>query len=339
MEELLKKLMNARLKKQLLKMGLTRARLTNPRLRQEYRAWRQAKAMSGDPAHSALAQQISAAMDLPPVRSRRREKGSVWAVAMTRNNADIIVPVVEHLFRQGVEGVVIADNRSTDETPALLSRLAEQHPIYLTSDREEGYYQASKMTLLSDWARRAGADWIVPFDADEFWFAPEATLADYLRNRGVDVVAAAIHNLFPVPGVAFGQGPWRLETTPHRLQKVAFRAHRYASLDYGNHRVSRPGSSSAGLRVVHVPWRSYEQFRQKGLEGSEALSQAGLAPARGYQWHTVGSLGEESAREVWARILAGDAVDGICWSPGGPVRLVNPLTWGVWDPDGVLGVV
>ena len=75
--------------------------------------------------------------------------------------------------------MLIADNGSTDETPLLLAELAKRYRVHVALDREAGHYQGVKMTILSDWARRAGADWIVPFDADEFWFAPEGTLGDF----------------------------------------------------------------------------------------------------------------------------------------------------------------
>ncbi|MBN1320543.1 MAG: glycosyltransferase family 2 protein [Thermoleophilia bacterium] len=276
------------------------------------------------------------ALDLPGMARRHRVPGSVWAVGMVKNESDIIASVVEHLVRQGVDGLLIADNLSSDETEVILEGLAERHPVYIARDREQGYFQDIKMTLLSRWARRAGADWIVPFDADEFWFAPESTLADYLRSCGADVVTAEMHNLFPVAGVEFNEGLWRLEVSPHGLKKVAFRSHRYAFLDTGNHSVLRPGLLSAGLRIVHVPWRSYEQFRRKGQEGSQALSAAGLDPSTGSQWRAIGSHGDEGARDTWAHILAGDPVEGICWSPGRPTKLVDPLAWPTWDPDGVL---
>jgi glycosyltransferase involved in cell wall biosynthesis len=254
---------------------------------------------------------------------------------MVKNEEDVIVPVVEHLFRQGVDAALIADNGSSDHTPALLEELAERFPVHLALDREGAFYQDLKMTFLADWARKAGADWIIPFDADELWFAPRTSLVAYLRSFQATVVYAAMHDLFPVDGVSLGEGPWRLDTSPHRLRKVAFRTHRHAVLEYGNHGVSRPGQSVAGLRVVHVPWRSYEQFRMKGLQGSRAVSLADADPALAYQWHTIAALDSDGAKQAWESIIAGKPVDGICWSPGTPSRLADPLKWLFWDPEGL----
>jgi hypothetical protein len=73
----------------------------------------------------------------------------------------------------------------------------------------------------------------------------------------------------------------------------------------------------------------------KGLQGSRALSLTGTDPTHGYHWRNLGSLEVEGAQEVWAAIVAGETVDGICWSSGSFSRLVDPLNWPVWDPEGV----
>jgi hypothetical protein len=238
-----------------------------------------------------------------------------------------------------VDAILVADNSSTDDTGALLAKLASSHPLYVAYDREPGHLQGIKMNLLCDAARRAGADWLIPFDADEFWFAPSRSLRDFFRSCKAHIVRARMHNLFPAPGVAFGEGPWPLETAPHQSTKCAFRSHKYAQLSEGNHNVRRPGWSTDGLRILHVPWRSYEQFRRKSLQGREALSCNSLAPTVGEHWRHLGSLPEEAARQAWSSILNGKAVDGIMWSPGGPAQQVDPTDWLTWDPDDVLADV
>ena len=145
-----------------------------------------------------------------------------------------------------------------------------------------------------------------------------------------------MHNLYPVSGVPFKQGPWRLETQPHEYQKVAFRSHRHAILADGNHDVQRPGRWSAGPRIVHVPWRSEDQFRRKTVGGAEALSRTTLDADVGWHWRNLGSLDDQAAKQVWKRIVRGEAVEGIGWSPGAPAQLVDPLAWKVSDPDGLL---
>ena len=281
-----------------------------------------------------------------------RARGSFWGVSLVKNEGDIIVPVVEHLFRQGAGGILVADNDSTDDTRSLLVSLARRYPLYVAQDHEPGHYQGIKMDRLCDWVRRAGADWIIPFDADEFWFGPQGTLSQYFRRCRANIAKAQIHSLYPIPGVQFRQGPWRLEVPPHPvLTKVAFRSCRYSLLAEGNHmvrrmspsrsglRINRPGQLASGLRILHVPWRSYEQFRRKGLQGMEALSRTGFDAEIGYHWRALGALNGEAARATWNAILSGERVDDVGWSPGAPFRLVDPSEWRVWDPDGILASI
>jgi hypothetical protein len=315
-----------------------KARLLTTGPTAEYAAWHRARMIHADPAQAGLLRQVLGAIALPALPERRTVRGTVWGISVVRNEADIIAPVIEHLFRQGVDAVLIADNGSTDETPLLLANLAKRYPVHVAVDTEKGHYQAFKMTILSDFARKAGADWIVPFDADEFWFAPESTLGDFLRKSKSKRMRAEMHNLYPVPGVRFEQGPWSLERQPCEFQKVVFRSHRHAILADGNHDVLRPGRWSAGPRIVHVPWRSREQFRRKTLDGAQALAETTLGPDVGWHWRNLAALDDQAAEQVWERIEQGESVNGIAWSPGTPARIVDPLKWESWNPDEILEV-
>ena len=204
-----------------------------------------------------------------------RRHGSVWAISIVRNEADVVGLTLQHHLRQGVEAILIADNGSTDGTLDILHEFARDHPVYVLSDTWPVWDQAVKTTLLANIARRAGADWIMPFDADEFWFAPGASAAEHLRRSEATVAYAQIHNLFPLDASA-GQlsvdKPFRFDLTPHALKKVAFRSHPMASVQAGNHYVFRSGPREAGLRIAHLPWRSHEQMRQKVTQGSVATA-------------------------------------------------------------------
>ncbi|WP_310529237.1 glycosyltransferase family 2 protein, partial [Nocardioides sp.] len=171
-------------------------------------------------------------LDLPtPQRS-----AGVWAVAMVRNESDIIATTVRHLLDQDVARVLVVDNGSTDDTLEVL-RAVKDHRLVVGHDREPGYYQAAKMSELAQWAGRHGADWVVPFDADELWSARGTTLGRHLASCPAVVARADVHNAF------CSQEPddWRVERRPDPMRKVAFRPHPLAILDTGNHWVSRPG--------------------------------------------------------------------------------------------------
>ena len=91
---------------------------------------------------------------------------------MVRNEVDIVGEVVRNLRDQGVDHVVVADHGSTDGTRELLEELSTRDPrIHVADDREPVFYQSEKITYLARRAWRAGADWVIPFDGDEYWFA------------------------------------------------------------------------------------------------------------------------------------------------------------------------
>jgi len=144
-------------------------------------AWRTLR-RAADRDHHRAARAARDGIRLPRMRPRRRVPGQVWAVTMVRNELDVLPLVLDHLEAQGVDQVLVADNGSTDGTLEMLQARASQGRLLLARDSEAAYYQAAKMTLLARAAWRAGADWVVPFDADELWFAAHGLLADHLRR-------------------------------------------------------------------------------------------------------------------------------------------------------------
>lgn len=267
---------------------------------------------------------------LPRVSGRQRLDGAVWAVTMVKDEEDVIETTVRHLFDQGVDGVLVSDNGSTDETRAILERLASQFNLHIADDAEQAYYQGTKMSLLADWARRAGARWIIPFDADELWFAPEGTLKTWLGAQTADIVTAPINNTFP------SRQGWVLDAQQHLHPKVAFRAHRLAWLAMGNHDVLRPGRRASGLHILHIPWRSFEQFARKTRAGAAALAASDLPGGAGSHWRDVGALAEDDLRHLWGELLDGLDDPALGWTPSGRLVATDPRAWTTWDPDQVL---
>jgi len=121
-------------------------------------------------------------------RSQRAERRLVHShlkapsVPRSPSQENTIAHTVQHLARQGIDAFLIADNGSTDGTADVLRSLAKEHCVHVLTDSLQDYLQGTKMTILAELARRQGADWIVPFDADELWFAGEGTVADFLRS-------------------------------------------------------------------------------------------------------------------------------------------------------------
>lgn len=265
--------------------------------------------------HSAAARR-----HLDPIPDVGGGPGGVWAVGMVRDEADIIGTVVRHLVGQGVQRVLIADNLSTDGTHEILEDLAKTHPVTVLMDRLPDYYQGEKTTLLARAAARAGASWVVPFDADEIWLAPSGSVVEWLAACDAAVVQAPMFNHVPTTTDDLSEPDpvrrlrWR-KTQPNRLHKVAFRAQRRVRVAYGNHGVSRSGTRAAGLQIRHFPYRSEEQFVRKLRQGAAALNATDLTDQIGKVWRGLGARDDDGLRDAWRELVETQNLPFEWWVP------------------------
>jgi glycosyltransferase involved in cell wall biosynthesis len=247
----------------------------------------------------------------------------VIAVSMVKDEADVIEATVRHLLAEGCEGVIVADNMSTDGTRDILSDLAREFGtrVWVHDDPEVGYYQARKMSHLAHLAGTScSADWVVPFDADEIWYAPSETIQEHLALQVPlrhEVIAVPMLNHFctgldsNAPPGQFSAHPfdrmtWR-QSQINPMSKVAFRYQDGAELHMGNHGVTLGGveyaAPNGGLRIRHFPYRSPEQMIRKALNGAAAYAATDLPQDAGDHWRGYGRIintaGEDALREVF----------------------------------------
>jgi hypothetical protein len=239
--------------------------------------------------------------------------GQVWCVSMMRDEADVAVDVVTHLAEEGVDGIIVADNLSADGTGDILRDLDLPCQLLVIDDTEPGYYQSDKMTRLAHQAHDLGAEWIVPFDADELWCARSDGLARALRllPDRVTVAEASLLNHFATALDSDDPCPlrsmqWR-QRDPAPLPKVAVRWAPHLCIHQGNHGADRDGDRAVGdLEVRHFPYRSFDQFLRKARNGAAAYAATDLPADQGAHWRQYGALidsqGEDAFRsEVWER--------------------------------------
>jgi glycosyltransferase involved in cell wall biosynthesis len=247
---------------------------------------------------------------------------SVFAISMFKDEEDVAEDVLSHFEAQGVAGIIVADNLSTDRTrerlEATAARLRKKRSIEISilDDREPGYYQSRKMTALAARAAASGATWIVPFDADELWHpADGSTLSTFLErvSRHHHIVHARLFNYLssgrddPAERSPFRRIQWRLEASG-RLPKVAVRWHQSLVIQQGNHSATFKFAARAvpGLVVRHYPYRSFEHFMRKARNGKAAYDAAPDLPRdQGNHWRDYGQIleqgGEEALRAVWEK--------------------------------------
>ena len=118
----------------------------------------------------------------------------IVGVTLVRNVADIIAVTVRYHLGLGLDEVRILDNDSTDGTPDVLQQLAADDDRVRWRSAPGEYQQAELVTALAQEASRDGADWIVPFDADEFWYAPCESFRSVLERTTAGALRAQVVN-------------------------------------------------------------------------------------------------------------------------------------------------
>lgn len=230
----------------------------------------------------------------------------VFAVSMVKDEADVIAGTLRHLDGEDVDGIIVADNGSTDETRKILDSIELECELVIVDDPDVAYRQSEKMTFLAGLAAERGATWIVPFDADELWVFRGDRLGVELRACVADVATAELFNHFPSAVDPAGDDPfetivWR-QQSPAPLPKVAFRWRDGAVIDQGNHGVTLdfpdPPIVASGLEVRHFPYRSVEQFVRKARNGAAAYAATDLPADVGAHWRSYGELLERYGEEV-----------------------------------------
>ena len=203
------------------------------------------------------------------------------AVSIVRSECDIIESFVRH-NAAFFDRLYILDHRSTDTTPDILRKLADEGlPLVLSREGYGIFYQGPSMTHL---IKRAFDDhpwdFIIPLDSDEFLRIPdraglEAVLADFdsysiglveVLNHvptksddlnETDVLRRIVHRAKTIPDISPKMG--KVVIPGAVIKQPGF------SLNEGHHGVCINGKPVPerwvdGLSLAHFPIRSINQF-------------------------------------------------------------------------------
>jgi hypothetical protein len=226
---------------------------------------------------------------------------------LCRNEADIIASTVEFHLRRGVDLIIATDNGSTDDTVAILERYQRQGVLRLLQEPSHTHDQAlwvSRMSRLA--AVEHGADWVIPCDADEFWWPSSGSFQTELAQVPADQMALQVDrfNFLPPPPEAPADAPFHQCQTLRERQslnslgdplpgKVCHRAHAAMTVSDGNHGAFLdgdllPSPAHPGIEILHFPVRSYQQLERKIRDGAEALARnTRIAPEVGLTWRRL----------------------------------------------------
>ena len=236
----------------------------------------------------------------------------IVGISMVRDEADVIDTTLRHLLAHGVDHLIVADNLSRDATDTILREVAlDTDRLTVIDDPELGYYQDRKMSALAVQAFEMGADWVLPFDADELWYPTHGgTLAEFFADCPADIIEA--RGWDHVATATDPPGPTPMHRIQHRrpaqqvLPKVAFRACSEPYIHMGNHAVNRNGAESRcqGLSYRHFQYRSLGQLKSKIRNGVEAYEATDLHYQFGSHWRVLGAKSDAELAEVWRQMIA-----------------------------------
>ena len=244
---------------------------------------------------------------------------------LVRDEADIVAQNIRFHFDQGIDHVIVTDNYSKDGTRDILSDLSSEYPMTIHLEAGRDHSQWRWMTRMAFIAREEiGADWILPNDADEFWWddgnslkfsigreAPERSDTCILHCRRFNLFncndtdegepwyrRAIYRPANPIPPVELANPSSDARAFPHFYYalagKVLVRAKGLQLILQGNHAASFAtpvGSVESSIRIFHFPVRSRGQFATKVTNGGSAYARnVDLSPKVGWhkrRWHAL----------------------------------------------------
>jgi Glycosyl transferase family 2 len=271
------------------------------------------------------------ARDQRVVRVDRRERRAVKVAALmiVRDEADLLGVNLAHHRALGIDEFWIIDNGSTDATTDILRKAAADHDS-IRWQRDDGLFAQPEMTTaLARDAQRAGADWVVAIDADEFWVTDGRPLHEILgaTDLGIGSLAAEVVNYVQGRWVT-SAGPGSLLTMTRRAPasvgtnveaqwlvenrhaayvetayppKLVSRATDAISISAGNHMVDGvDGAVEATDAIVclHAPLRARDRITVKGLHADRMPSDS-FPSGDGWQPRRWRALPPERIEAEW----------------------------------------
>lgn len=218
----------------------------------------------------------------------------IVAVSSVLNEVDIIATTIAHLRDQGIDNILISDGGSTDGTWDLVADLADG---YLTQDGP--FDQGAEITRLAHIARENGAEWVLPFDADEFWIDPTGGTVS-------QVLCQLPANISQVYAATYGHLDWDRRLPQKPLSKVCFRPSPDMTVSWGNHHIyGVPGEELHGvLEVRELQYRDFGHFLAKVQKARDLFATWDVPIEHGYHMRVLTQMTDTQLAAEWAAYQA-----------------------------------
>lgn len=241
---------------------------------------------------------------------------TLYMTLLVKNEEDILEKNLLFHKDMGVDGFIVTDNNSTDNTNQILQKYKKMGWIKeIITEKTENYAQAIWVDRMIQIAKDSyDADWIINADADEFWYPYSGDLKTELMQTQSNVVKCQIFTVLPDDEAQFFSNTLMVKRkvnhkthnlTPFNsfsvsIPKVIHRTKGYEMIHMGNHKVEMDKlkiRNSKNITIYHYNIRSKERFKQKMLTGGAAYARnTELSKDTGAHWryfyegHKDGSL-------------------------------------------------
>jgi hypothetical protein len=227
---------------------------------------------------------------------------------LVRDEEDIIDLHMAYHLAQGVDFILVTDNRSKDATGNIVRRYQDAGTARLMYEPHDDYAQGSWVTRMARIAcTELGADWVINSDADEFWWPQSGDLKSTLAALPREAGALAAPRVNFVPTRENGRPFYERMVVREKQSfnalgdplppKVCHRARPDVIVEQGNHAVTGRDlarfEDASPLIIFHFPLRTYKQFENKIVNGGQAYERnAELHPLVGGTWRHLYRLYE-----------------------------------------------
>ncbi len=215
-----------------------------------------------------------------------------------KNEENIIEQHIRFHKEMGVDGFIVLNHNSTDNTTAILDKLKDEGIVLEIINKTEPKHQHSvwveeMIKLAKD---KYGATWVINSDADEFYFSKSLDLKESIRKSG-DVNALMIYSkfLYPDDRKDFLSSPYfitrpfhefeinllNIDETSHWLSccnfscsKVIHKIDGFVKISDGNHDVEMKCKKMivpSDISYYHYHIKNYDEYENKTKRWVDAL--------------------------------------------------------------------
>lgn len=211
---------------------------------------------------------------------------------LVKNEQDVLEENILFHKSMGVDGFVITNNNSTDNTSNIIQKYVEKGWIYqVIFESGNNYDQVAWVDRMVRIAKEQyNADWIINADADEFWYSRSGSLKNEISKTQSNIISCNMKNMV-VPkdgnflnaqyvvekaihdGAVYGLSKFNIYTP--QIPKVIHRTVGYILIAKGNHNAEMEGRHkivSDDISIYHFSIRGRGHFYNKFYYGGEAAS-------------------------------------------------------------------